>query len=135
MGTAEFQGKHWGKASKHWATIQEPLHGPLWEAMLDAALVGSGTRMLDAGCGGGGASFLAAQRGAEVSGIDAAEQLVAFARERLPNRDFRVGDIEYLPFEDDAFDAVFAANSLQFSGDRIATLREFGRVCAQGGAS
>ena len=49
------------------------MHRPIWEAMLNATEVGSGTRFLDAGGGGGGASILAAERGAQVSGLDAAE--------------------------------------------------------------
>jgi SAM-dependent methyltransferase len=101
--------------------------------MLDGARVGSETHVLDAGCGGGGASVLAAERGARVSGIDAAEALIAFASERVPSGDFRVGDIEHLPHEDDAFDAVFAASSVQYSADRVATLRGFGRVCRPDG--
>lgn len=133
MGTAAIQGELWDIAPRDWATIMEPQHKPLWEAMLDGGLVGSGTRFLDAGCGGGGASVLAAGCGAQVSGIDAAEGLITFAQERVPDGDFRVGDIETLPFEDDAFDTVFAANSVQYAADRIATLREFGRVCTPEG--
>ena len=133
MGTAKIQGELWGIAPRGWVEIQEPMHKPLWEAMLNAAQVGPGTRFLDAGCGGGGASVLAVERGAQVSGLDAAEGLLAFARERVPNGDFRVGDIESLPFDDNAFDAVFAANSVQFAEDRIAALRELGRVCAPQG--
>jgi SAM-dependent methyltransferase len=76
---------------------------------------------------------LAAERSALVSGIDAAEGLVAVARERVSNGDFRVGDIESLPFEDNAFEAVFAANSLQYAANHVATLREFGRVCTPDG--
>ena len=63
MGTAETQGDLWGQAARDWASIQEPMHRPLWEAMLDEARVGSGTHVLDAGCGGGGASVLATERG------------------------------------------------------------------------
>jgi len=129
MGTAAIQGDLWGKAPQGWAEIQEPMHRPLWEVMLNAAEVGLGTRFFDAGCGGGGASVLAADRGAQVSGLDAAEGLITFARERVPKGDFRVGDLESLPFDDDAFDVVFASNSVQYSGDRIAVLRELGRVC------
>lgn len=133
MGSSKIQGELWGKAPQGWVEIQEPMHSPLWEAMLDATTVGSGTRFLDAGCGGGGASVLAAERGAQVSGLDAAEGLITFARESTPHGDFHVGDIESLPFDDDAFDTVFAANSVQFSEDRIAALRELGRVCAPKG--
>lgn len=113
--------------------IQEPMHTPLWEAMLDEALVSSGSRVLDAGCGGGGASVLAYERGAEVSGLDAAEGLVALASERVPTGDFRVGDIEALPFDDNVFDVVIAANSIQYTGDRVAALNELKRVCRPGG--
>jgi SAM-dependent methyltransferase len=41
--------------------------------------------------------------------------------------------MENLPFEDDVFDVVFAANSLQYTSDRIAALRELKRVCVPGG--
>lgn len=129
MGTSSIQGDLWGQASRDWGLLQEPLHAPLWETMMEEAKVGVGTRFLDAGCGGGGASLRAAERGARVSGLDAAEGMVAFARQRLPGGDFRVGDLEQLPFETDAFDAVFAASSIQYTGDRVAALRELARVC------
>ncbi|MEN8172727.1 MAG: class I SAM-dependent methyltransferase [Chloroflexota bacterium] len=129
MGKAETQGALWSKQSQDWAIMQEPLHSPLWEIMLDKILTGSGTHFLDAGCGGGGASVLAAERGAQVSGLDAAEGLIAFARERMPNGDFRVGDIESLPYDNGVFDAVFAANAVQYSENRVNALRELGRVC------
>jgi len=133
MGTSKIQGELWGKVPQGWAEIQEPMHRPLWEAMLNAAEVEPGTHFLDVGCGGGGASVLAAERGAQVSGLDAAEGLITFARERVSKGNFRVGDIESLPFDDNAFDAVFAANSVQYTEDRIASLRELGRVCVPEG--
>jgi len=101
--------------------------------MLTAAGVGPGTRLLDAGCGGGGASLLAARRGAKVAGVDAAGSLIDIAKKRLPDGDFRVGDLQELPFDDDSFDAVVAASSLQYTQDRVATLRELKRVCDPGG--
>jgi SAM-dependent methyltransferase len=133
MGSAQKQGDLWGQAPSDWTTLQEPNHIPLFTAMLNAAGIGTGTRFLDAGCGGGGASVLAAQRGAQVSGLDAAEGLVEIARARIPSGDFRVGDIEDLPFADNAFDVVIAANSVQYAEDRIAALRELGRVCTPDG--
>jgi SAM-dependent methyltransferase len=129
MGTAKIQGELWGERPHDWAMIQEPPSKPLWEAMLDGALVGAGSHILDVGCGAGGATALAAARGATVSGLDAAKGLIAFARQRLPEGDFRVGEMERLPYDDEQFDAVFAANSLQFSGNHMATVREFARVC------
>ncbi|MEZ4672349.1 MAG: class I SAM-dependent methyltransferase [Anaerolineae bacterium] len=133
MGSAAIQGELWSKAPHDWTHLQEPLHKPLWEAMLDAAQVGQYTSFLDAGCGGGGASILAFERGAIVSGLDAAEPLVRMASERVPGGDFRTGDIEQLPFRDASFDVVFAANSVQYAANRVAALRELKRVCTAGG--
>ncbi len=133
MGTAKVQGELWGAAPQAWSEIQEPLHAPLYAAMLNATSVRAGTRLLDVGCGGGSASLLAAARGAQVSGLDAAAGLLAFARQRVPSGDFRVGDMESLPFAAAAFDVVFAASSLQFAGNPRAALAEFGRVCAPDG--
>jgi magnesium-protoporphyrin O-methyltransferase len=57
------------------------------------------TRVLDAGCGTGTLSVLAARRGAEVTAIDIAGGLVEIGRERQPSYlahgriDWRVGDM------------------------------------------
>lgn len=57
----------------------------------------SGQRLLDAGCGPGALAIEAARRGAEVTGVDIAGNLVALAQERFgkeANRvDFKVGDM------------------------------------------
>ena len=68
-----------------------------------------------------------------MSGIDAAEALIDFARDRMPEADLRVGDMEELPFQDGSFDAVIAANSIQYSEDRLSALREMKRVCDPNG--
>lgn len=133
MGSSMAQGDLWSAAARRWAHLQAPLHAPLWNAMLDAVGVGRGSRFLDAGCGGGGASVLARRRGAVVSGLDAASALIAIARDRLPEADFRVGDLESLPFAEKAFDVAFAANSLPYAADRMAALTELKRVCVPGG--
>jgi 2-polyprenyl-3-methyl-5-hydroxy-6-metoxy-1,4-benzoquinol methylase len=78
MGSSTTQGELRGAATRDWAELQEPQHKPVLEAMLDAAKVGQGRRFFDAGCGGG-ASALAAQRGAHVTGLDASEALIAIA--------------------------------------------------------
>jgi SAM-dependent methyltransferase len=133
MGSSKVQGELWGAAAHDWAELQEPQHRPVWEAMLNAARVGSGSRFFDAGCGGGGTSLMAAQRGAHISGLDASEALIAIARERIPAGDFRVGDLEALPYADKVFDAIIAALSVQYTTDPIAALQELKRVCAPEG--
>jgi SAM-dependent methyltransferase len=123
------QGRLWGAAAQDWAERQERMALPLWEAMLDAAAVGPGTRVLDAGCGAGGASVRAARRGAHVNGLDAAEALLAIARRRLPEGDFRTADLAALPYPSGTFDAILVADVLPSVADPVAVLRELRRVC------
>lgn len=133
MAQAMLQGLLWGRAAQDWAELQEPVAAPLWEALLDAAEVGEGTRLLDAGCGAGGASALAARRGAHVNGLDAAEALLAIARRRVPDGDFRLGNLEDLPYADGSFDVILAVDVLPYVADPLAALGEVRRVCAPGG--
>jgi len=133
MPTASKQGALWGAAAQDWTDLQEPFNRPLWEAMLDAGNVGEATRFLDAGCGGGGASVLAARRGARLWGLDASDALIRIAARRLPEGDFRTGDLGALPYDDDAFDVTFASLSVMLAVDPLATLRELLRVTAPAG--
>jgi SAM-dependent methyltransferase len=94
---------------------------------------GPGTRLLDAGCGAGLCAGLAAARGARAVGLDAADGLVALARERHAPAAFVVGDLEALPFPDGAFDAVVACNSVLYAADPHRAVRELGRVAAPAG--
>jgi hypothetical protein len=71
----------------------------------------------------------AARRGAHVNGLDAAEALLAIARRRLPDGDFRVSDLEALPYPSGTFDAVLVADVLPYVADPLAALRELRRVC------
>jgi SAM-dependent methyltransferase len=133
MGSSEIQGKLWGAAAKDWADLFEPMSKPIWLAMLDSVEVKKGTRFLDLGCGGGGSSVLANQRGAQVSGLDAAETLISIARNRVPDGDFRVGDLEELPYDDKSFDVAFASMSIMFAANPSIALREMGRVTVSDG--
>jgi magnesium-protoporphyrin O-methyltransferase len=73
-------------------------------------------RILDAGCGTGALSVVAAQRGASVLAIDLSATLVELAGERLPTRlgaggiEFRVGDMSDPALGE--FDHVVAMDSL-----------------------
>lgn len=132
MGSAGVQGPLWGASADDWAALAEPAQVPFYEAAFDAIDVRPGMALLDVGCGAGLAMELAQKRGATVSGIDAAEGLLAVAGARLPGADLRHGDIEDLPFADGSFDAVTAFNSVQYTTDPTAALREVKRVSKPG---
>jgi SAM-dependent methyltransferase len=132
--TSEAHGRAWGARARDWADFQEGTVRPVFKAVLERTRVGPGTRYLDAGCGSGMAAEMAAARGAEVSGVDAAEAMLSIARSRVPTGDFRQGDLEELPFADETFDVVTCFNSLQYAGNPVGALREVGRVARQGGS-
>jgi SAM-dependent methyltransferase len=131
LGSAERWGPLWGARPRDWA-ISEEQHGPSYEPALSRVALEAGQRVLDVGCGVGVFLALLAERGAEPHGIDASEALIALARERLPDADLRVGDMESLPYEDDAFDLVTGFTSFFFANDMVAALREAGRVAKPG---
>lgn len=132
MGNSKLQGELWGARPQYWASFEEACW-PLHEAVLDAVGVGNAVALLDAGCGAGVASALAAQRGARVSGLDAAASLIAIAKNRVPQADFHVGELEDLPFPDNHFDVVTGINSFQYAADRLKAVREAMRVTKPGG--
>jgi ubiquinone/menaquinone biosynthesis C-methylase UbiE len=127
------QGELWGARARDWAEVQEPAQQELYPPIFDAAAVGDGTALLDVGCGSGVAAAIAHALGAKVSGIDAAVQLIAIARERVPAGDFRVGELEALPYDDDSFDVVTGFNALQYAADPVHALQEARRVARPGG--
>lgn len=133
MGSAAVQGRLWGAHPQDFATYLEQGGLPLYGAVLDAALVTPGTRLLDAGCGAGLLALLASLRGSQVFALDASPDLLAVARERLPDADVREGDLEALPYPDASFDAVVAVNSIFYAADMAAAMRELARVVRPGG--
>lgn len=111
MGWTE-SGDAWGESALDWAYLFEPYARPANEQLFDRLGVREGTRLLDIACGSGYAAAVAGGRGAQVSGLDASEALVAIARTRSPAADLRVGDMFALPFADGAFDAASSFNGI-----------------------
>jgi SAM-dependent methyltransferase len=133
-GSGSVQGDLWGARARDWADFQEGTVLSLYEAVLERAALRKGTRLFDAGCGAGMFCLLAAARGAEVKGLDAAAALLDIARGRLPNAEFRLGDLEQLPYVDESFDVVTGFNSFQYAADPIVALQEVRRVAKRGAA-
>jgi ubiquinone/menaquinone biosynthesis C-methylase UbiE len=117
----------WRKA---WA-LNEEQQIPTYEAVLARV---SGDRVLDVGCGTGVFLRLCADRGAAVSGLDGSVELLAAARERVPEADLRLADLQTLPYADGAFELVTGFGSFFYAADPAAALREAARVARPGGA-
>ncbi|HUO74400.1 MAG TPA: class I SAM-dependent methyltransferase [Solirubrobacteraceae bacterium] len=113
---------------------QEPKVLALYESVLEQLPIGEGTRLLDVGCGAGLFLRLAAQCGANVVGIDADATFVEVARERVPDAEVVVGDMETLPHDDECFDVVTGFDTFQLASDPGRALREAARVARPGAA-
>jgi ubiquinone/menaquinone biosynthesis C-methylase UbiE len=134
-GNRERQAEMWGRRAQDWAEVMEGDAGwgmPLYEQVLDRAALEPGARVLDVGCGSGRFARLAAERGYAVSGLDATPQFVEIARSRVPEGDFREGEMEDLPWDDDGFDLVTGFNSFFLAADMPNALREARRVAKPG---
>lgn len=93
-----------------------------------------GKRVLDAGCGvGWGTKLLLEAGAAEVTGLDISEEAIEDGRRRVPEAQFRQGDLMDLPFDDDAFDVVVCFEALEHTSDTGRTLDELARVLVAGG--
>lgn len=96
-----------------------------------------GEKLLDAATGTGAVALLAAERGADVVGMDLAPVLIDTARELAAERGltvrFEVGDAEELSYDDASFDVVTSTCGVMFAPDFDAVARELARVTRPGG--
>ncbi len=101
----------------------------------------SGEVVLDLGSGAGFDAFLAAQRvgpTGRVIGVDMTPEMLAKARNLAVrhgylNVEFRQGDIEALPVEDNSVDAIISNCVINLTTDKARTFREAHRVLKPGG--
>jgi SAM-dependent methyltransferase len=133
QGSATMQGDLWSTRARDYAELQEVQFLPLYESVLQRAeIVGAGAS-LDVGCGPGLAAQVFAQKITNVSGIDASAAFIAIARQRLPGRDFREGEMEALPHVDASFDLVTGFNAFQYAASPCNALAEARRVLRPAG--
>ncbi|MFJ2704269.1 class I SAM-dependent methyltransferase [Streptomyces sp. NPDC087428] len=102
-------------------------------ALLDAAAVDRGTRLLDVGCGSGSVTVAAVGRGAVVRAVDAEPGMAAATRRAAPGVEVRTGSLPQLPYPDGEFDAVAANFVLNHVGRPLDALVELRRITRPGG--
>lgn len=103
------------------------------EPLLDAAGVSSGTRLLDVASGPGELAAQAVLRGARVTGVDLAPEMIALAARLCPEAAFREASADALPFGDASFDAVTCAFGVGHFPDAARVAAEIVRVLRPGG--
>jgi SAM-dependent methyltransferase len=107
----------------------------LGRALITAAGVRPGERVVDIGCGPGALTteLVALLGDRSVAGVDPSAPFAEACRTRLPGVDVRVATGEALPFDDGAFDHALAQLSINFMDDAPAAVREMARVTRRGG--
>jgi ubiquinone/menaquinone biosynthesis C-methylase UbiE len=103
-----------------------------------------GKNWLDAGCGSGTLARYLAEAGARVLGVDAAEEMIATARE-LAGQNIKKADehserlhfehiatIAHLPLGDQSLDGILCSSVLEYVADPAVCLAEFARVLRPG---
>jgi ubiquinone/menaquinone biosynthesis C-methylase UbiE len=120
-----------------WATFyDEPgnelidLEQPIVREILDGLPVGVA---VDAACGTGRHATYLASLGHGVIGVDTSPEMLAVAREKLPDAELHEADLHELPLADDSADLVVCALALTHVPDLGRALAEFARVLRPNG--
>ena len=110
------------------------------EELIRQCHISKGKNILDVGCGNGRTScYLVKKYGCKVVGIDRNEKMIKRAKERAirygvdDKIEFKVIDAQYLPFENNIYDAVISESVIVFIKDKQRVINEFARVTKQGG--
>ncbi|HSE72585.1 MAG TPA: methyltransferase domain-containing protein [Nocardioidaceae bacterium] len=107
------------------------------ELLADDVDLHAGWHVLDVACGSGNAAIAAARSGTHVVGVDYVPELLEHGRRRATAEglevEFKVGDAEDLPAEDDTYDAVLSVFGSMFAPNHQRTADEIVRVTRPGG--
>lgn len=107
------------------------------DAFIEGLGIAPGARVLDVACGTGNTALPLARRGANVTGVDIASNLIVQARERATAEGLAIafdeGDAEQLPYPDASFDAVTTMFGAMFAPRPEVVAAEFARVLKPGG--
>ena len=108
--------------------------------MMDLGGIQESAKVLDAGCGVGGAAiFLNQQKKANVIGVTLSEKQHEFATQAAhkngvsENVKFHLMDYTQTSFEDESFDVVWACESVSSSSDKTDFIKEAYRLLRKGG--
>lgn len=103
------------------------------ERLLGMGLAHSGQQVLDAGCGTGYFSRRWREQGKQVTALDLAPGMLAFARQQGAADRYLVGDIENIPLPTASVDICFSSLVVQWCSALPTALAELYRVIRPGG--
>jgi tocopherol O-methyltransferase len=141
--------KWWGLSQSH------SLHYGIWghgvsnfaeslvntnKVLMELATIADGDKILDAGCGvGGAAAFLASKKNVTVEGITLSKKQLDHANALISKMGvadrvrFHIMDFTQTSYADESFDVVWACESVCHAADKAAFIREAFRILKRGG--
>ncbi|HMO96988.1 MAG TPA: methyltransferase domain-containing protein [Tepidiformaceae bacterium] len=137
QSTSQVQ-KQFGPVAEAYATFSYHANGPDLAMICEAANFTGTEFVVDMGSGAGHTALACARHAGRVVGIDVTPEMVLMAahlaeQRGLSNVEFRVGDVEALPFEDGTVDVVTSRVSAHHYADVPKVLEEAHRVLRPGG--
>ena len=97
------------------------------------AVQGLHGKVLDVACGTGDMAMELLRQGCSVTGVDLSKEMMAIAKRKAPQAEYRLADVERLPFGDASFDAVTCAFGVRNFVHLEQGLSEMLRVLKPGG--
>lgn len=135
----EAQQQAWAEQGIDWvahAAIFESVLAPFADAVVAAADLHPGARVLDIGCGSGALLARVVEAGADAVGVDISEPMVQAARDRVPAATVVLADAQTadLPAIDagGAFDRIVSRFGVMFFDDPVAAFANIRTAAAPG---
>lgn len=97
------------------------------------AVQGLHGKVLDVACGTGDMAVELLRQGCSVTGVDLSKEMMAIAKQKAPQAEYRLADVERLPFGEASFDAVTCAFGVRNFVHLEQGLHEMLRVLKPGG--
>jgi ubiquinone/menaquinone biosynthesis C-methylase UbiE len=138
MTNSQDQVRQWGTVAEAYVHSNFHAAGPDLKRLVEEARFTGAEALLDLGCGAGHTSLACAPHVRTVVGVDVTPQMVAaasgLAKERgQSNVEFRVADVQALPFDGETFDVVTSRVSAHHYADVYRAVAEAFRVLKPGG--
>ena len=108
---------------------------PMYDEIINRIMIENPKKLLDVGCGTGNILMkLNSNEDLSLYGLDISEKMIQIAKKNLGSRaELKVGDSEYMPWEDDSFDVIVCNASFHHYPNPKKVLAEMKRMLKSNG--